>query len=70
MDARLFSATLDRVKRTGAPRRSNEAETASSTLTTSGLALTPPQMPVAQTPSALAHAGDGPSYLDFAHWGQ
>jgi len=35
----------------------------------SGLALTPPQMPVAQSPSALAHFGDGPSYLDFAHWG-
>ena len=34
-----------------------------------GLALTPPQMPVAQSPSALAHFGDGPSYLDFAHWG-
>jgi hypothetical protein len=34
-----------------------------------GLALTPPQMPVAQSPSALAHYGDGPSYLDFAHWG-
>ncbi len=36
----------------------------------SGLALTPPQMPVAQSPSALAHFGDGPSYLDFAHWGE
>ena len=35
-----------------------------------GLALTPPQMPVAQSPSALAHLGDGPSYLDFARWGQ
>jgi hypothetical protein len=35
----------------------------------SGLALTAPQMPVAQSPSALAHYGDGPSYLDFAHWG-
>ena len=35
-----------------------------------GLALTPPQMPVAQSPSALAHPGEGPSYLDFAHWGQ
>ncbi len=35
----------------------------------SGLALTPPQMPVAQSPSALARYGDGPSYLDFAHWG-
>ena len=36
----------------------------------SGLSLTPPQMPVAQSPSALARAGDGPSYMDFAHWGQ
>src|SRR5471032_1351422 len=36
----------------------------------SGLAFTPPQMPVAQSPSALAHFGDGPSYLDFTHWGQ
>jgi hypothetical protein len=35
-----------------------------------GLALTPPQMPVAQSPSALAHFGDGPSYLDFTRWGQ
>jgi hypothetical protein len=35
----------------------------------SGLALTPPQMPVAQSPSALAHFGDGPSYMNFAHWG-
>jgi hypothetical protein len=35
----------------------------------SGLLLTPPQMPMAQTPSALAHFGDGPSYMDFAHWG-
>ncbi len=34
-----------------------------------GLSLTPPQLPVAQSPSALAHYGDGPSYLDFAHWG-
>ncbi|HEY0266603.1 MAG TPA: hypothetical protein VGC16_07620, partial [Rhizomicrobium sp.] len=36
----------------------------------SGLALTPPQMPLAQSPSQLAHFGDGPSYLDFAHWGE
>jgi hypothetical protein len=36
----------------------------------SGLGLTPPQMPVALSPSALARFGDGPSYLDFAHWGQ
>src|SRR5258706_14551458 len=35
-----------------------------------GLSLTPPQMPVAQTPSALAHFGDGPSYMNFAEWGQ
>ncbi|HSS13833.1 MAG TPA: hypothetical protein VLL04_08065, partial [Rhizomicrobium sp.] len=35
----------------------------------SGLSLTPPQMPVAQSPSALARSGDGPSYMDFAHWG-
>jgi hypothetical protein len=36
----------------------------------SGLSLTPPQMPVAQAPSALARSGDGPSYMDFAQWGQ
>jgi hypothetical protein len=36
----------------------------------SGLVLTPPQMPVGQTPSALARFGDGPSYLDFDHWRQ
>jgi hypothetical protein len=35
----------------------------------SGLSLTPPQMPVAQTPSALAHFGDGPSYMNFSQWG-
>jgi hypothetical protein len=35
-----------------------------------GLSLTPPQMPVAQTPSALARAGNGPSYMNFAEWGQ
>jgi hypothetical protein len=35
-----------------------------------GLSLTPPQMPVAQSPSALARSGDGPGYLDFAAWGQ
>ncbi|HEX4177196.1 MAG TPA: hypothetical protein VHY57_02115, partial [Rhizomicrobium sp.] len=35
-----------------------------------GLALTPPQMPVAMSPSALARFGDGPSYLDFKHWGE
>ena len=36
----------------------------------SGLVLTPPQMPVSQSPAALAHGGDGPSYLDLARWGQ
>jgi hypothetical protein len=36
----------------------------------SGLALTPPQLPVASSPAALAREGNGPSYLDFAHWGQ
>jgi hypothetical protein len=35
-----------------------------------GLSLTPPQMPVAQTPSAMARAGNGPSYMNFAEWGQ
>ena len=35
-----------------------------------GLALTPPQMPVAMSPSALARLGDGPSYLDFTHWSE
>ena len=34
-----------------------------------GLSLTPPQMPVAETPAALARGGDGPSFLDFAAWG-
>ncbi len=33
-----------------------------------GLTLTPPEMPVAETPSAMA-GHDGPAYLDFAHWG-
>lgn len=33
-----------------------------------GLALTPPQMPVAQSPTALAHPGEGPSFLDFRAW--
>jgi len=36
----------------------------------SGLSLTPPQMPVAQTPSALARFGNGPSYMNFAQWGE
>ncbi|HEY2009915.1 MAG TPA: hypothetical protein VGH23_13060 [Rhizomicrobium sp.] len=35
-----------------------------------GLTLTPPQMPVAQSPAALARYGDGPSFLDFTHWGE
>ncbi len=35
-----------------------------------GLSLTPPQMPLAQSPSALAHPGEGPGYLDLASWGQ
>jgi hypothetical protein len=33
-----------------------------------GLSITPPQLPAAQTPAALAHNGDGPAYLDFAAW--
>ncbi len=36
----------------------------------SGLSLTPPQMPIAQSPSAMARSGDGPSYMNFANWGQ
>jgi hypothetical protein len=35
-----------------------------------GMALTPPQMPVASSPAALANALGGPSYLDLAKWGQ
>lgn len=34
-----------------------------------GLSLTPPQMPVAQSPAALAGLGDGPTFLNFAQWG-
>ncbi len=34
-----------------------------------GMALTPPQMPVASSPAALANATGGPSYLDLARWG-
>ncbi|HEX2760350.1 MAG TPA: hypothetical protein VHM27_07540 [Rhizomicrobium sp.] len=34
-----------------------------------GMLLTPPQMPVAQSPSAMARFGEGPSYLNFAKWG-
>jgi hypothetical protein len=35
-----------------------------------GLSLTPPQLPVAQTPAALARFGEGPSFMDFQHWGK
>jgi hypothetical protein len=34
-----------------------------------GLALTPPSQPLADSPSDIASAGRGPSFLDFAHWG-
>ena len=33
-----------------------------------GLALTPPSMPIADSPAALAARGAGPSFLDFAGW--
>jgi hypothetical protein len=33
-----------------------------------GLSLTPPTMPVADSPAALAKGGEGPCYLDFANW--
>jgi len=33
-----------------------------------GLSLTPPTMPVADSPAALARNGGGPSYLDFTAW--
>ncbi|HWA91647.1 MAG TPA: hypothetical protein VG889_16530 [Rhizomicrobium sp.] len=33
-----------------------------------GLSLTPPTMPVADSPAALARGGAGPSYLNFAAW--
>jgi hypothetical protein len=33
-----------------------------------GLALTPPTMPVADSPAALTAHGNGPSFLDFADW--
>ncbi|HEY4943974.1 MAG TPA: hypothetical protein VII56_21270 [Rhizomicrobium sp.] len=33
-----------------------------------GLALTPPTMPVADSPAAIAARDAGPSFLDFAHW--
>jgi hypothetical protein len=35
-----------------------------------GLALTPPTMPVADTPAALAARGEGPSFIDFDTWGK
>jgi hypothetical protein len=35
-----------------------------------GLALTPPQLPVAMAPASLARFGDGPSYFDFNRWRQ
>jgi hypothetical protein len=35
-----------------------------------GMALTPPQAAIASSPAALAHVANGPSYLDFAKWGQ
>ena len=33
-----------------------------------GLDLTPPTMPVASSPQALAEGGSGPCFLDFADW--
>jgi tetratricopeptide (TPR) repeat protein len=35
-----------------------------------GLALTPPTMPVADSPAAIAARGGSPSFLDFASWGK
>ena len=35
-----------------------------------GLALTPPTMPVADSPAAVAARGGSPSFLDFADWGR
>jgi hypothetical protein len=34
-----------------------------------GLSLTPPMMPVSETPAAMAAEKNGPSFLDFAAWG-
>ncbi len=34
-----------------------------------GLALTPPQLPLGQTPAALARLGEGPGFLDLKAWG-
>lgn len=33
-----------------------------------GLSMTPPLAPSAKSPAALAQAGEGPGYLDFASW--
>lgn len=33
-----------------------------------GLSLTPPATPVASSPEALLHGGDGPCFLDLANW--
>ncbi len=33
-----------------------------------GLSLTPPALPVPNSPSALTRNGDGPAFLDFASW--
>lgn len=33
-----------------------------------GLTLTPPQLPTAQSPAALAQGGAGPSFIDFEGW--
>jgi hypothetical protein len=33
-----------------------------------GLTLTPPEMPVAMSPAALARGGAGPSFIDFSGW--
>jgi len=35
-----------------------------------GLALTPPTVPVANSPSALIAGAGGPTFLDFANWGR
>lgn len=34
-----------------------------------GLSLTPPAMPVADSPAALAAGGSGPTFMDFTRWG-
>ncbi|MBV9550720.1 MAG: hypothetical protein JO256_13710 [Alphaproteobacteria bacterium] len=35
-----------------------------------GMALTPPQAPVVTSPAAMANLAGGPTFLDFAKWGQ